>query len=164
MNLPLRKSDASRGQSPVRALTYFESLPEAHRTFAVVDHASAPHLKPNEYAVIDTTDTELQNGELYLIQYESGYRRRHIVQISTGHIHTMSGRRQLVWWARDLAGFRQTGTTTVLWSGERIPLFNGMSDGPYNPRGLQKKLLGRIVGYAASALTDILDPEAGMAD
>jgi hypothetical protein len=85
-----------RRQSPIRALTVFDSLPP----LLIVDDASAPHLKVSEYAVIDTTDRELQNGELYVIQYESGERRRHVVQIRTGHIDAYpSGRRELVWWA-----------------------------------------------------------------
>jgi hypothetical protein len=85
--------------------------------------------------VIDTTDRELQAGELYIIQYDSGDRRRHVVQIRS----TRSG-----WWAGDLAGFRQTD--------EKIfgrPVFAGVSDGPYTPGLLKKKLVGRVVGYAS---------------
>ena len=65
-------------QSPIRALTIFDSLPRNHRTLLISDAASAPHLTAGEYAVIDTTDRELQVGELYLIQYSSG---RHVVQL-----------------------------------------------------------------------------------
>jgi hypothetical protein len=66
MNRPLKKA---AGTSPIRALTYFESLPPHHKTFHVGDDDSAPHLKPGEFAVIDTSDTEPQRGEIYLIQY-----------------------------------------------------------------------------------------------
>jgi len=82
-----------RRQSLIRALTIFESLPLGHSTLRIADDASAPHLKAGEYAVIDTTDCELQSGELYLIQYSSG---RHVVQLRS----SASG-----WWAGDLAGY-----------------------------------------------------------
>jgi hypothetical protein len=55
-------------------LTAFDSLPPHHKTFRAADGGSALHLKVNEFAVIDTTDRQLQKGELYLIQYESGER------------------------------------------------------------------------------------------
>jgi hypothetical protein len=64
---------------PIRALTIFDSLPRNYRTLRIADDASAPHLKAGEYAVIDTTDRELQAGELYVIQYESGDRRRTVM-------------------------------------------------------------------------------------
>jgi hypothetical protein len=143
---------------PIRALTVFDSLPRNHRTILIRDDASAPHLKAGEYAVIDTTDRELQSGELYVIQYDSGDRRRHLVQIRTGHITTDSGRRELVWWVGDLAGFRQTDEKIF-----GLPVFAGMSDGPYTPGLLKKKLLGRVVGYAEMALGGLLAPCAGRA-
>jgi hypothetical protein len=142
-----------RRQSPIRALTIFESLPPGHSTLRITDDASAPHLKAGEYAVIDTADRELQAGELYLIQYSSG---RHVVQIRTGHITTDSGRRHLVWWASDLAGYRQTDEKIF-----GLPVFAGMSDGPYSPGLLKKKLLGRVVGYAETALGALLAPCPG---
>jgi hypothetical protein len=130
--------------SPIRALTIFESLPPGHNTLLIADDASAPHLKVGEYAVIDMTDREPQAGELFVIQYDSGDRRRHIVQIRS----TPSG-----WWASDLAGYRQTDEKLY-----GIPVFAGMSDGPYTPSLLKKKLLGRVVGYAETALGGLLAP------
>jgi hypothetical protein len=130
-----------RRQSPIRALTIFESLPCGHNTLLISDDASAPHLKAGEFAVIDTLDRELQAGELYLIRYSSG---RHVVQIRS----TPSG-----WWASDLAGYRQTDEKIF-----GVPVFAGMSDGPYAPGQLKKKLLGRVVGYADTALGGLLAP------
>jgi hypothetical protein len=131
-------------QSPIRALTIFDSLPRNHRTLQIADDASAPHLKAGEYAVIDTTDRELQAGELYLIQYSSG---RHVVQLRS----SASG-----WWGGDLAGYRPTNEKFF-----GVPVFAGMSDGPYTPGLLKKKLLGRVVGYAENALGGLLAPCAG---
>jgi hypothetical protein len=73
MSAPLRKQPAP-AQSPLRALTLFEALPRGHKPLRVEDGGSFPHLKVGEHAVIDTTDVELQKGEMYVIQYESGLR------------------------------------------------------------------------------------------
>jgi hypothetical protein len=152
MNAPLRKQPAP-AQSPLRALTLFKTLPPGHKTLLVEDDGSFPHLKVGEYAVIDTTDVELQKGEMYVIQYA---RSRSIIQIKADVISLMSGRRQSVWWVCALAGFRQVG---MMPSG--IPLFGGMSDGPYTSRQLQKRLLGRVVGYSETALGGLLAACAG---
>jgi hypothetical protein len=37
-----------------------------------------------------------------------------------------------------------------------IPVFSGLSDGPYNPKALRRKPLGRVVGYSETALGDLL--------
>ena len=113
MSGPLRKQTAPV-QSPLRALTLFETLPPAHKL--VRDDGSFPHLKIGEYAVIDTTDVELQKGEMYVIQDESVSR---IIQIKAGVINLVSGRRQSVWWLCQLAGFRQVSTLPG-----GIPLFS----------------------------------------
>jgi hypothetical protein len=142
--------------SPLRALTSFDALPPAHRTFRVDDDASAPHLTIGEYAVIDTTDTELQNGELYLIQYGGIERTRCVVQIKADELQiTERGRPQLVWWVRDLSGFRQVGDELG-----GIPLLAGLSDGPYRGLNLKKRLLGRVVGYSVSSLGGLLTPRS----
>jgi hypothetical protein len=124
---------------PIRALTIFDSLPRNRRTLLIEDDASAPHLKVGEYAVIDTTDRKPQSGELYVIQYSNG---PDIVQIRKNEIG---------WWARDLAGYRHTNEKIF-----GLPVFAGMSDGPYTPGLLKKKLLGRVVGYAETALGGLL--------
>jgi hypothetical protein len=147
---PINTSAIKGSQPSLRALTFFGSLPPHHKTFRVRDDASAPHLKPGEFAVIDARDTELQKGEVYLIQYERG--SRYLVQISTGRIGTLSGRQQLVWWACDLAGFRRVETLPG-----GIPCSAGVSDGPYSPKALRRKLLGRLVGYSETALCGLLD-------
>lgn len=150
---------ANQGEACYRALTIFEALDPEHKTFLVNDNASAPHLRAGEYAVVDTADRELQNGELYVIQWESGMRRRCIVQIRsdlaniTGHGAADS----LVWWVGDLRGYRKTAEKLE----GSIPVYAGLSDGPYETEGLQPKLLGRIIGVAFASLGALMDPTAG---
>jgi hypothetical protein len=136
-----------RWPSPIRALTYFETLPPHHKTFYVGDDNSAPHLKPGEFAVIDETDRNVQHGELYLIQWNSG--NRSIVQVTSRHMRLKaSAAPELTWWVCELRGFRQVASGGA----GGVPLFSGMSDGPYNTAHLKTKTVGRIVGFAQSPL------------
>src|ERR1700761_4046846 len=56
---------SSTRQPGLRALTMFDVLPKEHVTFLVTEGGAEPHLRRSEYAVIDTTDRDLQHGELY---------------------------------------------------------------------------------------------------
>jgi hypothetical protein len=136
----------------------FETLPAQHKTFRVRDDGSDPHLHEGEYAVIDTTDRELQHGELYVIQYENGRRSRHISQAAAERMNTTGegAEPSLVWFMRDLRGFRKTNESMG-----GIPVFAGLSDGPYWTEHLQSKLIGRVVGVASSPLGKLLAQAAG---
>ena len=156
MNTPVRKT-----RPAFRALIQYARLPAGHMTFRVEDDGSDPHLRESEFAVVDTADREVQHGELYVIQYQSGRRTRRIVQVRKSMAQiTATGPKQQVWWTCDLAGFRQV--TRMAEGG--IPEFRGLSDGPYKLDHLQGRLLGRVVGFAATALGDPMPPELGFED
>ena len=89
-------------QPELRALTLYDSLPPGHATFLVTDDASEPHLKSGEYAVIDQFDREIQHGEVYLIQYHSGRRRRCLLVARSSYcnISGPDAEESLVWWSR----------------------------------------------------------------
>jgi hypothetical protein len=153
-----RSSSIPASPQPIRALTLFETLPDGHRTFRVLDDASAPHLKEREFAVIDTTDREPQHGELFVIEHPGGSRSRHVVQVKAGMCQIKSaGPESPVWWLGHLAGFRRVGDI------EGIPLFAGLSDGPYDAAEpyLEKQFLGRVIGYASNSFGKLIAPEAG---
>jgi hypothetical protein len=42
-------------------------------------------------------------------------------------------------------------------------VFSGLSDGPYSPKALRRKLLGRVVGYSEAELGGLLSPCAELA-
>jgi len=67
-----------------RLVSWIQRMFFAHR--ALNGESSEPHLRRGEYAVVDTADRELQHGELFLIQNESGARRRKIVQVRSDHL------------------------------------------------------------------------------
>jgi hypothetical protein len=144
-------------QPGLRALTLFDTLPQGHVTFSVTEDGAEPHLRRNEYAVIDTTDREPQHGELFLIQHEGSSRRRYIVHVrrSYANITGPGAEKSLVWWTGDLRGFRRTSEEA---SGG-IPVYAGLSDGPYRTEHLQTKLIGRVVGVALSPLSGLIAQE-----
>jgi hypothetical protein len=45
-----------------------------------------------------------------------------------------------------------------------VPVFSGLSDGPYNPKALRRKLFGRVVGYSERALGELLNACAEQVD
>jgi hypothetical protein len=148
-------------QPGLRALTLFDTLPQGHVTFLVTEDGAEPHLRRNEYAVIDTTDREPQHGELYLVQSQSGVRRRYIVHAtrSYANITGPGAADSEVWWLGDLRGFRQTREKIG-----NIPIMAGLSDGPFRAENLQSKLVGRIVGVALSSLGGLIAEQAGYQD
>lgn len=154
-----KRSAHRRGQPNLRALTSFDALVADHKTFLVEDDASAPHLRKGEYAVIDTTDCDPQHGELYVIQYESGERRRRIIQVRSDQLNItgLGAAPSLVWWVGDLRGYRQTDEVAF---GD-VPVFAGLSDGPYQTDHLQSRLIGRVVGVASLDLGGLIAPAAG---
>ena len=153
MNAP-----AEKPAEPIRALTLFESLPPQHVTFRVDDDGSDPHLRSGEYAVVDTTDRELQPGELYLRQSDGGSRDRSIVQvkIATG-VEVQDDPSETVWTTLQLRGFRKVGELSDF----GIPLFGGLSGGWYSAEELRAVLVGRVVGVSMNSLGNLLGPSAG---
>lgn len=142
----------AKKQSPqglFRALTQFEKLAPNHETFLVVDDGSEPHLRKSEYAVIDTSDREPAHGELYLIQF-SEHTPRYIKQLKRDYLNITAPGAELseVWWVCELRGFRKTTERS-----HGVPIFAGLSEGPYQTANVGKILIGRVVGYATRSDT-----------
>jgi hypothetical protein len=57
-----------------RALMMFDRLPAGCISFMCTDDYSAPHIRPGEFVVVDTSDRQPRHLELYVIQWENGRR------------------------------------------------------------------------------------------
>lgn len=66
--------------------------------------------------------------------------------------------KQTVWWCCSLRGFRPIASPP---GADGIAAFTGLSDGPYAAEGLEKRLLGRVVGYSVRSLGKALSQAAG---
>lgn len=152
-------SKSARRLEASRALPLFQSLEPNLKTFRVDDNGSEPHIRFGEYAVVDPTDRDPTHDELFIIQYDGGERRRHVVHVRSSYVNiTGPGAADtLVYWVSDLAGFRQVSRSEL----GGIPVFAGLSDGPYTSEHLKQKLIGRVVGIAKSSLGNLIAPSAG---
>jgi hypothetical protein len=118
------------------AFPIYEAIPEGCIPWPVRDDRHAPHLQPEEFAVVDPGDRELVSGELYLVQ-----------QICGPILWQVSRRKEGIWfmplnrprsWEETERIIRETPAMGM------IPLH--MSDGPLDPKYLPGKLLGRVIG------------------
>ncbi|MCP3463587.1 hypothetical protein [Bradyrhizobium sp. CCGUVB23] len=150
--------NTTRPPQTSRALPLFHHLTQRLKTFRVDDTGSEPQIRFGEYAVVYTNDCNPVHDELFVIQYDSGERRRHVAHVTSSYVNiTGPGADDtLVYWVGDLAGFRQMSRSET-----GAPVFAGISDGPYMPEHLKRKLMGRVVGVAKSSLGDVIAPSAG---
>jgi hypothetical protein len=158
---------ARHTSQPTVSLVPTEFKIDRHKTFLVPDGSYGPLLPRGRFAVVDTTDRELVDGGVYLFQWNFGERPRRIELVKADRLNITGPGAALtpVWWVRSLqrpptlkeikaasAAGRKRGT---------IPLFGGLSDGPYQTEDLQPKVIGRIVGVASSSLGHLIAPTAG---
>ncbi|MEJ5087125.1 hypothetical protein [Brucella pseudogrignonensis] len=68
-------------QPELRALMMLDSLPEGCVLFPCTDESSWPHIRPGEFAVIDTTQRLPVHGELYLIKFGERKDQHHICMV-----------------------------------------------------------------------------------
>jgi hypothetical protein len=133
---------------PIRALTLLDAVPAGCILHLVADDDSAPHLRAGEFAIVDTTDTEPQHGEVYLVRWShGGPSLRQLLARS----HTCDGQSYVGFWTRCLnfEPYREDRTQAG-----RIRLIShrSMADGPRLADVIQKSLIGRVVGiYSASS-------------
>jgi hypothetical protein len=124
----------------LRALPLFDDVRASQILHPIMDEASAPHLRPGEFAVIDTEDRTPVNGELFLIEWTGG--RRAIVETCLraswprpdGTIPWCAGAYNRPRSLEDLDRWRRLGRPLV------------SVDGPYSEEHLASKLVGRLVG------------------
>ena len=118
---------------PIRALPLVEQLRPGEILHMVGDDHNAPHLRVGEFAVIDTTDTMPQHGELFAMQYSRG--RPQIMEAIFVY-----GKPWSMWRNSEKAPWlcAQLSRRTA-------------SDGPHSLATFQAPCMGRVVGIYAAA-------------
>jgi hypothetical protein len=110
----------------LRALDTFDIVPAGHFALPVTGSEWAPHLRPGEFAVIDTTDTAPQIGELFALLIDTG-RGAHVTRI----VQPYRGRTS----PADAVMFRLACARSGI-----------AADGPLSAGGWAGKCRGRVVG------------------
>jgi len=123
--------------SPIRAYPVFVRPPEGCLSLLVGDTRHTPHLRPGERAVYDPTDTEIQFGELYVVQQSRGPAIWQVSNEGRG-----CGGERAAAWLRPL-----NGPTSYDDAVERMKRGRcHMSDGPIYLDALQGMIVGRVIG------------------
>ncbi|WMT77449.1 hypothetical protein [Bradyrhizobium sp. Ash2021] len=137
---------------PLRALTMFDHIPAGCILRPVTDDDSAPHLRAGEFAIVDTTDTEPQHGEVYLVRFHRRARwPRQVeevcyIQQVIARSHTCEGRSFIGFWTQCL-NF-EPYVEVVEQTPSLMPEIShrSMADGPRMADEIQEALIGRVVG------------------
>lgn len=138
-----------------RAFELMDMLPAGCIAFPVVDQDSAPHLRLGEFAVVDTSDTAPRNGEVYVIQWDSG--RRMLCQANrykpgqTFHINgqdtwRVGSIRRGPSWEQLQAEVKRHAAAG------RIYMIPGWCEAPLPQDYLQSKLVGRVIGILGASV------------
>ncbi|MCL8382471.1 hypothetical protein [Xanthobacter aminoxidans] len=152
-------------QPELRAFLVLNEVPPGHMTFEVPDDTFAPHLQKGEFAVVDLSDHEPWDRELYVISFTSPRTRVglawRIVQMRARSMFLQRGRG---WTTRPEPGsVPATCWTACFWMppddpAERERLRRagmvGTSDGPYTTEHAAECLVGRIVGVFVPAVRE----------
>lgn len=127
-----------------RALMIYDHLPEGCEAFLCEDTDSTPHIRPGEFVVIDAQDKRPRNGEVYVIQWESG--RRAIVQVDKFNCNFRTPGSPFGWFVGALNRPRTREETEAEMRSGRV--FRGCVDGPYREGTghLESKLIGCVIG------------------
>jgi hypothetical protein len=142
-----------------RALQRIDELPAWWALFAISDDDAAPHMQRGEFAVVDTTDRDLQHGELFIRKSGGVHRyseaRRYLFEARRSFEDTTgSGVEEEVWWFAppffrprsfdELVGAQAAGRRSLL------------TDGPMLKSGAEECIVGRVVGFATAAIGPVL--------
>jgi hypothetical protein len=138
----------------IRALTVFDSIPVACILQIITDNTCDPHLRVGEFAVIDPSDREPQQGELYLVGNKNIYDelRCKIYQVRSKVLRDERSREWQAWWYGPLipealpAKGHATAEAAML-----KPLRFVLSEGPMLLTGIRQKIVGRVIGIFEAA-------------
>lgn len=132
-----------------RALLLFADLPAGCIAHPVTDHHLAPHLRPGEFAIIDSADREPVNGELFLVAWmgrpgPDGKEDGALCQVY---------RRDGSWLVGSLRRHRSRAKVERMIREGRYDAL-GWSNGPYCDGALERQIRGRVVGILAPAFEE----------
>lgn len=138
-------------QPELRALMVFDQLPAGCISFPCIDEDCMPHIRPGEFAVVDTADRRPQHGELYVIQWNGG--RRCICQARISGVASKDRPIDEAWSVGSLAGIRgrdavEAHLRALRETSAGIPSLRRLawSEGWFTEEHLTSKLVGRVIG------------------
>ena len=141
-----------------------ETVPKGCITYIVPDNAHYPHLRPGDWAVVDTAQREIESGALYLIQQMHKKYLWQINQIDQEYVKKHLHRDEPCYWLNPLnkKTFEQAQeearrgdcpmTETPFGA---FPILDvHLSDGPIPESGLRDDIIGRVIGVFQSTVEE----------
>lgn len=129
-------NDNSRDLPPqpgLRSFIVYDELPAGCFAIEIEDDENHRHLHLGDFAIIDPTDTDPIDGELYLIERSGG--RRQIVEAQSSPFRTP-----------DRFMIAPTTVRAMFTAGGEFGRRLRFMDGPYSREYLQETFLGRVTG------------------
>lgn len=134
-------------QPGLRSFVIYDELPPSCIAFEDIEGESFPHIRKGELAVVDTRDRELDEGEMYLIQWQTSSRAT-LAGLTKRWVNICNPDRSTtpreLWFVGSFAG-QQLITIDGKPCGDRIRFM----DGPYEDEYVRNILLGRVIGIYA---------------
>lgn len=132
-------------QPGLRSFIVYNDLPDGCIAFEVPDDKTLPHVRAGEFVVIDPSDCDPAEGELFAITWKSDWRRKwQIVQMDLRQDRVRTGEtfeERSLWWVGHVAAQELVGV-----DGEGDGRFQRRVDRPYEDDYLRDITHGKIVG------------------
>ncbi|WP_019905679.1 S24 family peptidase [Methylobacterium sp. 77] len=148
----------------LRALLVCDALPAGCIAKPVKDDSLAPHLRPGELAIVDTTDCDPIHGELFFVawtgsQAHDGSEDGDLVQAYRRELNVGA----TAWWVGSMQRPRPSAQAVAraLAIGDYSTF--GWSNGPYRDGILERQIRGRVIGVLAPGFKDQLRLKGGAA-
>lgn len=126
-------------QPGLRPFIIYDRVPEGCAAYLVPDARHEPLLRPGEWVIVDLTDREPAEDELFVIQWQSGPSGPQVVEC--GLMPKLTAQWAQPVWA---VGARHRGVNTRA-LGFGAP-GNIVGDFPYKSPQLTERFLGRVIG------------------
>jgi len=131
-----------------RGFTIYDRMPAGCFAFPIIDHYSLPHLRMGEFVVVNPSDIEPRNGEVYVIQWDGG--RRCVCQAricNTKSLYYLGEETWMVGSIRRPDMDRFLAQASEAAKRGAIMVYPGWSEGPFRGTDyLKTKLVGRVIG------------------
>ncbi len=143
------------------AFPVYSDVPKGHKLEPVRDGMHAPHLRPGEWAIINPADREIVFGEIYQVEYSNGHKV--IWQVRPERDTDREARRKHT--GEDVACAYLRPLNNPPWPEVERRLRTGepiyLSDGPITLTGLQRIIVGRVIGVYTAIPLDVLLKDPG---
>ncbi len=132
-------------QPELRAFVSYDRLPANCIAFPITNEDSIPHLRPGDVAVVDPSQRDPVERELFVIEYGRTHRpSRHVVELWTHVQHCLARGEFVGWWSGAYARRQLNRRAAAVAS--HFDMIDGPLVGEEGIAYLKEMLIGRVIG------------------